>query len=60
VDINGALVEVKEQQKAIGRMEELQKEGRSLRSIAAVLALEGYALSHAGVKKILVATRGTR
>jgi putative DNA-invertase from lambdoid prophage Rac len=60
VDINGALVEVKEQQKAIGRMEELQKEGRSLRSIAAVLALEGYALSHAGVKKILVATRGSR
>src|ERR1700733_14468162 len=55
VDSDGALITIDEQQRAIKRMRDLQREGKSLRSIVAVLANKGHALSHAGVKKILAA-----
>ena len=53
VDADGALIANEKQQRAIIRMKELHKNGKSLRSIAAELATEGHVLSHAGVKKIL-------
>ena len=50
---DGDLVEVPEQQAAIRRMVELKEGGQSLRAIAEAMKVDGFELSHAGVKKIV-------
>jgi putative DNA-invertase from lambdoid prophage Rac len=52
---DGALVEDAEQQKAIQAMKRMRAKGLTLRAIADKLAASGVALSHMGVKKVLVA-----
>jgi putative DNA-invertase from lambdoid prophage Rac len=47
------------QQRAIRRILELRREGRSLRAISLALSAEGVKLSHEGVKNVL-ATAGAK
>lgn len=51
----GNLVEVPAQQRAIERIRQLQRAGKSLRAISAALADDGIKLSHQGIKNILTA-----
>lgn len=53
---DGQLIEDPHQQAAIKKAKRLKEKGRSLRSIAAQLQVDGFKLSHEGVKGIL-ATR---
>lgn len=52
---DGALTEDDVQQDAIRRMVGMRQRGASLRAIAKDIQAEGFALSHAGVKKVIVA-----
>ena len=52
---DGALVEDPKQQTAIQAMKRMRAKGLTLRAIADKLAASGVALSHMGVKKVLVA-----
>jgi len=52
---DGDLVEVPEQQAAIHRIIKLKEGGQSLRAIAEAIKVDGFELSHAGVKKIISA-----
>jgi putative DNA-invertase from lambdoid prophage Rac len=52
---DGALVEHPDQQRAIQRIHQLRRNGRSLRAISAALSTEGVKLSHEGVKNVLAA-----
>jgi DNA invertase Pin-like site-specific DNA recombinase len=52
---DGALIEAPEQQAAIRRMLDMRRAGSSLRAIADAIKAEGFALSHVGVKKVIVA-----
>jgi putative DNA-invertase from lambdoid prophage Rac len=54
----GELVEDPDQQKAIKRMRRLRSAGKSLRAIAADMKERGFAISHAGVKKLADVTGG--
>jgi putative DNA-invertase from lambdoid prophage Rac len=56
VGADGALIKNEEEHRAISRMKELRAAGNSLRTIATSLSDQGFVLSHAGVKKILVAS----
>jgi DNA invertase Pin-like site-specific DNA recombinase len=49
----GDLVEDPDQQRVIGRIQELRGQGLSLRAIAVLLEQRGVKLSHAGIKKII-------
>lgn len=53
--LGGELVEDEAQQSAIRRMESMRNAGDSLRTISDAMKAEGFALSHAGVKKVLAA-----
>ena len=50
---DGTLVEHPEQQEAIVTMRGLKAEGKSLRAIADTMKARGFAISHAGVGKVL-------
>lgn len=52
VSDTGDLIEDPDQQRVIGRIQELRGQGLSLRAITATLADEGVKLSHQGIKKI--------
>jgi putative DNA-invertase from lambdoid prophage Rac len=57
----GELVPVPEQQRAIERMQELRRQGVSLRAISARLAEEhGVSITHAGIAKVLDAQEAHR
>ena len=56
VGTDGALMKNEEEHRAISRMKELRAAGHSLRTIATLLSEDSFALSHAGVKKILSAS----
>jgi DNA invertase Pin-like site-specific DNA recombinase len=51
---DGELIADPEQQKAIKRMRELHRSGRSLRAIAEDMKERGIEISHAGVKRLIV------
>ena len=50
---DGELIEDASQQAAIARMKAMRDAGQSLRGIAAALQAEGFALSHAGVQRVI-------
>ena len=52
---NGGLIPDEIQQDAIRRMVSMRKTGASLRAIAKTIQGEGFELSHAGVKKVIIA-----
>ena len=51
--VDGELVPHAAEQEAIARMQAMKAEGRSLRSIAAAVKAEGFAVSHVAVARIL-------
>jgi putative DNA-invertase from lambdoid prophage Rac len=53
IDENGSLVSDEEEQKAIVAMVEIRKSGTSLRKIAEFMNIQGFDVSHSGVKKII-------
>jgi putative DNA-invertase from lambdoid prophage Rac len=56
---DGALIEVRDQQRAIQRIIELRRQGLSLRAISASISAEGVKLSHEGVKNVLAVVNDT-
>jgi DNA invertase Pin-like site-specific DNA recombinase len=55
----GELEPIPEQQAAIRHMRRLREEGKSLRTIARMMAAAGISISHAGVKNALADERNT-
>jgi putative DNA-invertase from lambdoid prophage Rac len=55
VSETGELVEVPDQQKAIHRMVQMRREGRSLRTIAAYMQTKGLTISHVTVGEVVAA-----